>query len=510
MKRYFSRATFISFIIIIFYFPLAQMKLNIIKSGSLNGVIFQVQYPELNLTDLLSGKYQSQFNDWWNQNFGLRAEFTKTCNQFYYAMFHETRTGSDVFVERDKQLIEHAYLDVYFQNLTSTQESQLEQYVIELKKAQDLLKQRGKALLLVIAPVKSFIYPEYIPHRLTIFGDKAVKNGYDVLIPLLGKYGVNYVDGDKITREHKQTDNFPMFSHGSVHWNHIAADYTTIAMYKKIGVLLNKSVPQISIKSIVGSSAEGDDIDLARLLNVWHPPINYLAPQVQINVNENAFKPSIVINGDSFFTNMIYTLNKYNLFNYLDFYFYYSTHIQYMDGVVNNLGNSGKMDWNSVLSHDAVVIEIREGMPLQIGDGFIHDLLTQLEPKKLNFSHINTDYVTKVQDGDSEKFIFKKGARASDTLYLDTDTLSLGPGKKYTLSYTANGFSTLVSDLYHDDLPKYRNTNITDTPTGFSFDFTSDSPNMKNAKLRFFINGLAQFTDKDTIIYDIKLTERTK
>lgn len=65
-------------------------------------------------------------------------------------------------------------------------------------------------------------------------------------------------------------------------------------------------------------------------------------------------------------------------------------------------------------------------------------------------------------------------------------------------------------DLFPDDLPQQNYDNITNQFKEYTFTFTSDSINMRNSRVRFFIDGLSISTSMNSYLYDIKLTKNTK
>jgi hypothetical protein len=268
----------------------------------------------------------------------------------------------------------------------------------------------------------------------------------------------------------------------------------------------------LNLESVKEDKPTGTDRDLADLLNVWVPPVNYKAPypQFQPVINGGEFKPNILIEGGSFSEQFINTMLEGKVFNKLDLYFYYKTLISYPEGESSGsvLGEIGQVDWDKdVLNRDVIIIEMNEQNIPKIQSGFMFDLLSHLVPTGVSFK-INENYVEKTTINDKEGFFVKKGANAKGTSYFDSNSLNLEPNQEYVLSYTAKGYHRISADLFPDDLPEAVNTDVTDEYKDFSFTFKSSSENMHNAVLRFFVDGEAGFTDKDTYIYNIQLTKK--
>jgi hypothetical protein len=348
-----------------------------------------------------------------------------------------------------------------------------------------------------------------------------VIRNYDSLIPMLKKYGINYVDGHQITSEQKTINKYGMFPEGGTHWNKLAAIFTAQKAVEQIKQWSGKNLGNIEISRIdVDQTPIGFDRDLANSVNIWFPRIKYLTPIPVITkkTNDTLFKPTILMEGGSFSFNFIDRLNESNIFKSLDLYYYYNKHYVYNEGEIvegnkdgNIVGDVSNIDWNNnVFNRDIVIVELNEQAIPNMGSGFVQDALINLKPLQLKFSNVNNLLVQQTEVDGKVGYIFKKGANGSSTLYLQSDQMKLESNMDYTLSYKAKGFYLLKTDLYPDDLPELSNNSITSEVKEFTYTINSNSPNMKSASLRFFIDGLSLPPDKDTLIYDIKLTKNQK
>jgi alginate O-acetyltransferase complex protein AlgJ len=496
--------------------PIIQMKYGKFKTLPLAGAMQKVEKPTLNIDGLESGEFQSKYEEWFGQNFGLREYFIKTNKQLFYSIFNQTPPKDNVTVGKDNQLYGEGYINEYLGFNPPMDKRILEEKIKKMKRLQDLLQQRGQAFLLLLTPSKAAIYPENLPDRLLSKKINIPRN-YDNIIPLLHKYGVQYIDGHSITDTQKKSSGYDMFPQGGTHWNYLAAYYTAKASVEKLEKITGGNLVNFDLNKIEQGKPTGTDRDLADLMNLWFPPINYTSPKPIISVDKDSggYKPTILIEGGSFSGQIIQTLSDISMFKQLDYYFYYNSHSQFRLGEGEKYqGQISNVDWNNdVLNRDIIIIEMNEEYisgKLQSKKIFFEDLLAQLEPIDLKFSNINTTLVDKTKVDGVDGYILKKGAPPSGTVYLESDKIQLVPGKDYKISYKAKGFPNMNFDLFPDDLPQYNNDEITDDVKEFSYVFKSDSANIKSATARFFIDGLQKETDRDTLIYDIKLMPNTK
>ena len=507
MKNFIVKSLFVIFVISLFVGPSLQMRFKIFPKLHLSGVEQTIESPKFSIQTYVNGRYQKIFDSWFSQNYGMREYFIKTINQIYFNILIDTLPNSNVVVGKKGQLYENVYIADYINYYPPIDPSELEVKVKETKKLQDILEERGKVFVLMITPSKAAIYPEYIPDNWMRIKKNPLRN-YDSLIPLLDKYNINYVDGHKITMEAKLKNEHAVFPRGGTNWNNLAAYYTAKEVVNKISQLSGKNMVNIDLEKIELKPPVGTDKDLADLLNVWFKPINYLSPYpvYKKQFDSIEYKPTIFMHGASFSEQFINVLKNNGAFSDLELFFY-SSRIEFKEGVSDGiiLGNTDNIDWdNEVFNKDVFLVEMNEQNIPKIQNGIIQDALHNL--KALFFNYENKDFVENATVDGKLGYKIKKGAEGKGTLFLQTDKLKLEPNKEYKLTYKAKGFYALNCDLFPDDLPQFNNVGITDETKEYTATFKSDSANMKEACLRIFIDGLTGVTDKDTYIYDIKLT----
>jgi len=506
MKKFYFRGLYILIVSSLFILPILQLKYQFISKTNITGVSQTVNKPTFSYNDIKSGDFQKQYENWFNQNYGLKDIIVKTNNQIYYSLFNETPQSSQVILGKSGQLIESIYISEYLNLIEPLNVDFLESKVKQIKELQVQLNSIGKTHLLLITPSKASIYPEYIPERYKMLRVDKIRN-YDLLIPLLDKYGVNYIDGHKITLQHKLEDKYEMFPKGGTHWTNLAAYYTAKETVDFIEELRNIDMVNMVLESVELSYPEKNttDRDLADLLNVFTTPVNYKIHRPVINADStNKVKPSFLIEGGSFSEQFISVLSTNKVFSNIDLFFYYNTHIHVNPGeapfIVGELNN---LDWEKeVLGHDIIITEMNEQNIPKLQSGLIQDMLLKLKP--LIFTYINDKYVEKIADGNIQGYRIKKGA--DSTIFLETEKLNLVPNKEYKITYKAKGFHALNCDLFPDELPQFNNLNISDDIQEYSFIFKSDNNKMQDCSIRFFIDGINGQTDKDLYLYDIKLT----
>lgn len=373
---------------VLFFAPLLQMQFKLFPAIKLSGVENKVAFPLYSWGNYTSGKFQHDFESWLNQNYGLKEYFVKTNNQLYFWLFHEAPHGSQVFVGNHGQLIEAGYISGYYAG--PLPQNVLEPMVQNIRFVQDKVEERGKIFLLIITPSKVALYPEYIIDGWR-YRDTEGNRNYTALLPLLDKYGVKYIDGHKILADKKiAAPAISLFPKGATHWNYLGAYYVVDEMLAKIKQMSGENFAELRMERVDEDRnfIHFADKDMAELMNVWFPPLNYTVPRPVLSYAKAAqtFYPSIFMEGGSFSEQMINTMCSANIFQRMDFYFYYHDHVLFQGGKLGGerLGEIAKLDWeNDVLKdHDIILVEVNEQAIPRHQKGFFNDAAKYITTKK--------------------------------------------------------------------------------------------------------------------------------
>ena len=367
-----------------FYFLHKIAPVKMFTYSDLAGITISEKRPQLTIDSWMSGQYQIQFTRWFSQRFGLREIFVRLNNQIFYSLFDKSYMyDQKIIVGKKKQLYERAYIDDYTKHIFPMTPAQMNSLVEQIAEIQNLFKKHGVAFLVLITPSKAYTYPEYIPDSF-FYNPISQQRNYDLILPLLEHYKVNYIDGQKITLQAKSTEIYPLFCQGGIHWNYLCAYYTIAKLITTIEALTEKDLPHIQCSKVqVDTNPTGSDKDLATLLNLAIPPTCYISPHPVFTAMESrgGNKNNLVFVGGSFIFVMADILWVNKIFNQIDFYCYYKTnHFVYPENKEASLYDANNINWNTeFLNKDAVVLEINvvnfNGNHIK---GFVKDALSSL------------------------------------------------------------------------------------------------------------------------------------
>jgi hypothetical protein len=358
-----------------------------IANQTLYGVTMKSDLPSVSLAGWLSGDLQKGLNTLVSENIAGRELLIRIFNQTLYSAFHKSYMMLEMIIPgKHGDLFERNYLEVYGRRDEPLPNSEAEALVVMMKYLSERLRELGSCFVFVITPSKATICPEDIPDRYLpkSEGRERRLTNYEVLVPLLQKYRVPYVDGREITLEHKGAFPVPAYPKTGTHWTRAVAFFTTAALLKTIERESGRKMPQLSesVESIdhrpdsrpipanpeqrrtgkIPIESDSVDDDLFKLLNlIQKPNQRYLHASFQIPEGWQKKSGVLTIVGGSYMSAILDSLDSAKVFERMNHYSYFrdSRH-RFPDNVLDPVDENAipwKEDfWNTT----AVVLEANE------------------------------------------------------------------------------------------------------------------------------------------------------
>lgn len=359
--------------------PLFQMATGVPADYALAGVETAAAPPAWSLAAWWNGTLQAEFDAWIGRRIGLRGMLVRTANQFNYSLFGELPRGGGtaVVLGRAGYLYEQAYVDAY-RKKGKRSADELRAKSVAVRRLQDRLAADGIAFLLVIAPSKAEIYPEFLPPEADVAGRSQRRSNYENLVGFLRRDGVNLVDAHAWFREWKNEPGMPpLFTKGGTHWNHYGAAKVVGLIAARLRELTGKDLPVLRVVgSVTNRTIVDSDNDLGELVNIWRGQA-LAGPQVHpvIEKQEGSYLPDVLFVGDSFVFTLTNLMDREQLYRRRDTFYYFKRRFAHPAAVDVPLDKSQLDLLGEVRGRDAVVIEVGEYWLPKIGFGFATDLL---------------------------------------------------------------------------------------------------------------------------------------
>ena len=359
--------------------PLVQMATGFPPDYPLAGVETTATRPATGWAAWWNGTLQPDFDGWINQRIGLRGWLVRTANQLNYVLFRELprRSGTQVLLGRDGMLYEKVYVDAYNQS-GHRLGKELRNISASTKRLQDRLAADGIAFLLVIAPSKAEIYPEFLPPEADVAGRPARRSNYENFVKYLRADGVNLVDAHELFLQWKTAPGAPrLFANGGTHWNEYGAARVVAEIARRLRAATGKDLPTVEIVgAVTNRTIVGEDNDLGELVNLWSGrPL--AGPQVHpvVEVRPGAHLPDVLFVGDSFVFTLTNFMDRLGLYRKRNTYYYYNREY-FWPAAPNAPLDKRQLDLLAeVRGRDAVVIEVGEYWLPRVGFGFVRDML---------------------------------------------------------------------------------------------------------------------------------------
>jgi alginate O-acetyltransferase complex protein AlgJ len=361
-------------------------------NAQLAGIVSSTEFPCFSVDGWLSGRYQKNYAEAFSKIFGLRACLIRISNQVYYTVFRKSYMyDQNLIVGREEMLFEKGYLLEYCGLSSVPGDEVLQGSVDKLMLLQKKLADRGIVFAVLITPSKASIYPENIPDTFRQ-QKKMTLRMYDKMLSLFTKAGVRFVDGHALTLVEKARERGPVFGKGGTHWTHYAASFSVdrliVSLEEGAGQVLPHLVrSNVHLESSARAYEHTSDEDLAKLLNLLTHRHSVYVPAATYT-RDNATLPrrkTILFMGDSFTWNLLDVLHEGQIFQQMDFYYYYSrmkaSYVAGQEHTVELKVNVKKIQWDKeIFNHDFLVLSLNEiYLKSDYVDAFVDDALKNLQ-----------------------------------------------------------------------------------------------------------------------------------
>jgi hypothetical protein len=346
-------------------FPLIQNTFTVFKVEPLKGAITPAADTAITVDGWFSGDYQSQKENYLNEEFGLRNIFIRFNNEIAFK-FYNKALANNVVIGKQNYLYEEDYIKAYYGRDFIGMDS-ISKRMHKLKFLQDTLAKLNKTLIFIIAPGKGTFYPEYFPDNLK--SEKGPTN-YEAYVKLANELGINYIDFDKYFVENKNKSKYLLYPKYGIHWSYYGECLAADSIVKYIEKKRNIRMPHISWNDIEIDKPRERDADIEDgmnlLFNLRGPQMAY--PKLIFESDSGKAKVSSMVISDSFYWGM-FNFGFSNVFSSSQFW-YYNNQV-YPDFYQNGLTTDQVNVKEQVNKHDVVIILCTDAKLGNLGWGFI-------------------------------------------------------------------------------------------------------------------------------------------
>ncbi|HHG85692.1 MAG TPA: hypothetical protein ENJ82_13165, partial [Bacteroidetes bacterium] len=211
---------------------------------------------------------QHQTNRYLKDQFGFRKPLVRLNNQLAWTFYHKAR-ARDIVIGKENWLYEAGYIHTRY-GKDYVGHEKLKKWVTQTQKLQKMLLNYGKLLVVVLAPGKASIYPEYIPDHLRETPNSPTN--YTEFSALLRQKEVNLIDCNAWFKTIKPTSPYPLYPKTGIHWSVYGKYLVVDSLLQYIQAKTGKDQPNmLHQRPISQSPPTADDRDIERGLNLLFP-----------------------------------------------------------------------------------------------------------------------------------------------------------------------------------------------------------------------------------------------
>jgi len=260
--------------------------------------------------NLMDGSYQQYLDEAAIANFGGRSFYIRYYNQFMYSAFHKI-TNNNIIVGKNGEMFLKQYTDdvlgVTLREKFGTADSAkriARQNVIRTLELIDSLKAHDIDFLVVLAPSKTAIYPEWLPD--SIHPDNfALQHEYAALFK---EYNIPHIDFIPVFNSLKNSSKYPLYTKYGSHWCFGTIPFVADTLLRAMEGVLKSPLPHILLTdSNITRRYAPSDRELESTCNLLFPLPHPKMPWPKYalcNIPHNYQKPNLLVIADSYFTQL--------------------------------------------------------------------------------------------------------------------------------------------------------------------------------------------------------------
>ena len=350
----------------------------LVKEPKLDGGVELKADTSFTLLGWWNGTWQEPKEMYLSERFGFRSFFVRLHNEIDFRFFHKGH-ARNLVIGRENYLYEKDYILTFFGKDYLGKE-QIQNSVNKIKEAQIILNEKGKTLILVLAPGKGSFYPEYFPADFDSM--QRGPTNYEETSRIAQEVGVNFIDFSSYFRSKKGKTPYLLYPQYGMHWSQYAMTIAADSMVNYIESRRDISMNHFKWNEVELKKACDIDYDIGSGLNLLTylegPEMGY--PKVWFEEDKGKVKPSIVVISDSFYWGIFY-MGFPNLFSKSHFWYYnkevYPEHYQ------NPTHTSDLNMVSQINNHDIFILMATEHNIVGAGWGFVDEVIKLKKENKL-------------------------------------------------------------------------------------------------------------------------------
>ena len=367
-------------LIALLFLPLLQMNFNLVKTEPLKGSFSLTQKPNSISQNWFSEKYQTQYDKFYNEHLGFRNPLVRINNQLKYSLFDKINAYG-LILGKDGYTFGQGYIEGAYSGQDFLGKEKADKYLNKTKDLQTKLKKEFNIdLLIIYAPSKEFIIPEYLPEKYQHI--KRDTTNIDYFVQQSKKLEINHIDFNAFFKAFKDTSKYTTYYKQAEHWSYYTMCLVSDSIIKYIEKLRAIDMADVKFTNIKKSTdTKFYDYDQGDAMNILFkiPQENVVYPEVKVDT-VNKIKPKVLGVADCYYSQLYESPIFDNAFyDGGDLWFYYKQSEPKNKPIVKMIDVNKREE---ILKQDVIIILHTNHTLQQYGYGFIDDLELLIDKDK--------------------------------------------------------------------------------------------------------------------------------
>ncbi|HEX7414489.1 MAG TPA: hypothetical protein VF411_10645 [Bacteroidia bacterium] len=289
------------FLFALLWLPFFQEQTKYFKEPILKGAFIKPVKPNFSIDSLNELKFQKQFEDYENYNFGFRGLMVKIRNSLNYILFKELSCIDNIAGKSN--FIFSVGSTERTLGIRYNSKEQNNSTIEKINFLKEGLESHGGKLICLLVPSKETIYPDFLPAPYR--GNYKSQTDYADFIEGYKKYNISVIDYCEYFKQLKNTTRYPLYTTTGVHWSLYGASVAQDTLVNYIEKIVGKAIPKYKRDGVeLSDTARESDNDFEAPLNLLFGlgQPQYIYPKLQmIESTRKNYRPKVIIIGDSFF-----------------------------------------------------------------------------------------------------------------------------------------------------------------------------------------------------------------
>ncbi len=380
---------FSAIFVVLLLLPSAQYFSRLLPEGNLYGYVEK----KANKPDsILRGWFNRDLQRWWghafDSNIGFKTIGVRIFNEVTFRIFAEAPRlrlySTKAHGLYSQMSIDNLNYEFVNREALSKQYFEFSGKILELQR---LLARSRKYLEVVISSSKAYVHPDGLGKRFLVNTDSDIFSRTASIGRALEKRGVNVIDSGPLLRQFYKRTFIETHPYSGVHWNYYSGCIVTRDLLSDARQFITNT-PKLSCGDPVYKNPIMIDVDGLLLINALSDagiarPSPYPSPTAEF---VDSYKPKILIVGDSFMGQMVFSLKESRAYSRLVTSVYFRTrevHGQAPDLPSENSYSLSEGQIQASLIDDAfdsdlIVLQMVDYNVSWLGYGFVDALLKHL------------------------------------------------------------------------------------------------------------------------------------